>query len=106
MRGEFRLCLHFGGFVPFSDVLIGLLFILVSLCSGSVLLGCNMLWVEPTSNTTPRVPLGGGALATSLPGSYDYVDPRPLGGGALPNQRNDSPRRMGWTDPRSGSPSG
>ena len=79
-------------------------FLLVPLGSGPERLRCNMLWVKPTSNTTPREPLDGGALATSLPGSYDYVDPRPLGGGASPNQGNDSPRRMGWTDPLSGSP--
>ena len=56
-----------------------------------------MLWVEPFSNTVLRVPPAGCALATALPGSYDYVDPRPQVG--EPRRLVDTTRLVGWDGP-------
>ena len=56
-----------------------------------------MLWVEPFSNTVLRVPPDGCALATALPGSYDYVDPRPQVG--EPRRIGDTTRLVGWDGP-------
>ena len=58
-----------------------------------------MLWVEPFSNTVLCVPPAGCALATALPGSYDYVDPRPQVG--EPRRIGDATRLVGWDGPTS-----
>ena len=53
--------------------------------------------VGPSSNTVLRVPPAGCALATALPGSYDYVDPRPQVG--EPRRIVDTTRLVGWDGP-------